>query len=562
MLVDDEPERLEAFKENIEEGGNVRIIEVKTEQEALKLLGSASDQSPIQVVLIDRRLKGGSSKSFFYEGDWLLAEVVKRFPSVCPIMFTANTEVSITKAEHETLKAAFAYLPKGTDELRVLSACQRGFLTYRIRNARRTFEAAKTQAEVIAALQSVLDSGLCSLRFALVERVSEGAMLLRGCSAEQWQGTRLLECTESIGELLVNSSRLVTANDSFFPELTYCDGHALFPDCKSSNSDAVICPITPPVWSSVNGSRPPAGLFVYTVGDVYDFEHPDRLLFEVLASYLSEAFCRIEDGQSASIRTSSEGARFVVNSAESVWSLVAGGYVRLKSVLADQSVSGSSDELRLKGVQLQTLLAAEGMLANAMSYISFLRDHEALDKVGDGATVDIVSAVEVAVRNFEESLPVLPASGKQPVTVRWEPGPGLRSRELRVSVDRRFVSMALKELLQNSLEAIEKRQREFRFDGEISVRLSSDIAGTAVLLSVTDNGVGVSEQDTLRLFDRGFTTKSVTLESYRSLGLHRLRNLAVAYNGSLDGGPAVKGGCEFSLILPAFKASTGGGATL
>lgn len=562
LLVDDELERLQLFTELLEATGNCRITKAGTLAQARRILECPPKVEAIDVVLIDRRLSDSTSSGSHCQGDKLLAEIVSRYPLICPIMLTAYTATSIGSAEHETLKGAFAYLRKGTKPPDVMKACQRGFLTYRIRNSRRKFEAAKTHSEVLVALQSVLDTSICSLRFALVEKFSDGAMLLRGCSAEQWQGTCLLESTSPVNDFFGETSRLVKANIAGFPTLISCDGVSLFSDCSSTTSDVVICPITPPVWSTVSGTRPPASLCVYTVGDVYHFEHPDRVTLDLLASYLSEAFFRIEDGRSASIRTSGEGARFVVNTAEAVWTLVAGGHVRLQSVLADQGELGDSAELCLSHSQSQTLRAAERMLSNAMLYITFLRvDDQAFGNAEESTAVDIVSAVEITVSRFNERLAGPSSVEGEVLPVRLDVGPSLKSRVLRVSVDERFISTAVNELLQNSLEAIERKLKQFGFTGEIIVRLSSDNAGTAVLLSVTDNGIGISEENTLRLFDRGFTTKSVTLESLRSLGLHRLRNLAVAYKGSLDGGPAVKGGCEFSLILPAFRMSAAGGAT-
>ncbi|MBK8480639.1 MAG: HAMP domain-containing protein [Proteobacteria bacterium] len=112
----------------------------------------------------------------------------------------------------------------------------------------------------------------------------------------------------------------------------------------------------------------------------------------------------------------------------------------------------------------------------------------------------------------------------------------------RVATDRHKVVQILVNLLRNAREALGATEPERR---EVTVRLRPD--GERVLISVTDTGVGIREQDLTRIFRHGFTTK----EHGHGFGLHYSANSATDLGGSLDASSAGPGtGATFTLVLP------------
>lgn len=113
----------------------------------------------------------------------------------------------------------------------------------------------------------------------------------------------------------------------------------------------------------------------------------------------------------------------------------------------------------------------------------------------------------------------------------------------RVATDRHKVVQILVNLLRNAREALATTAPQQR---RVIVRLRRD-GERRVLLSVTDNGVGVAEQDRTRIFRHGFTTKA----QGHGFGLHYCANSAADLGGALElrsDGPGA--GATFTLSLP------------
>ncbi len=84
----------------------------------------------------------------------------------------------------------------------------------------------------------------------------------------------------------------------------------------------------------------------------------------------------------------------------------------------------------------------------------------------------------------------------------------------------------------------------------IAARRIADAEGTASIeLTVSDDGVGIDAENRVRLFEKGFTTKS---GGKRGVGLHWCANAVNAMGGRLSvesEGP--QRGATFRIILPA-----------
>lgn len=124
------------------------------------------------------------------------------------------------------------------------------------------------------------------------------------------------------------------------------------------------------------------------------------------------------------------------------------------------------------------------------------------------------------------------------VSVRME----LSSALPKIFGDRIQLQQVLINLIMNGIEAMEGVHDRPR---ELAIRSAADGDGT-VLVSVTDCGVGISEQAIDRLFMPFFTTKS----SGMGMGLSICRSIIEAHGGRLSAAPNQAGGAIFQITLP------------
>jgi C4-dicarboxylate-specific signal transduction histidine kinase len=112
-----------------------------------------------------------------------------------------------------------------------------------------------------------------------------------------------------------------------------------------------------------------------------------------------------------------------------------------------------------------------------------------------------------------------------------------------ICVDRHKVIQILVNLITNAMQALEGRATDRRLsvetcslsDGQVSVRVS-------------DNGVGISRENLVKIFNHGFTTK----EEGHGFGLHSSAVSAMELGGTLvaeSDGPGR--GAAFVLTLPS-----------
>ncbi|MCP3986862.1 MAG: PAS domain S-box protein [bacterium] len=101
-------------------------------------------------------------------------------------------------------------------------------------------------------------------------------------------------------------------------------------------------------------------------------------------------------------------------------------------------------------------------------------------------------------------------------------------------------------LLVNAYQAIEERAAREELRGEI--RLRTELQGEEVLITVTDNGVGMPKETLDRIFDPFFTTKEVGVGT--GLGLSTSFNLIKNHGGTLRAQSEVGRGTSFEVRLP------------
>ena len=100
-------------------------------------------------------------------------------------------------------------------------------------------------------------------------------------------------------------------------------------------------------------------------------------------------------------------------------------------------------------------------------------------------------------------------------------------------------------LLENALQACESRGRS---TGE--VKLSAEISGRQVRISVRDTGGGITPEAQARIFEPFFTTRG----HGTGLGLAIALGVAKAHGGSIEVSSLPGEGSEFVMLLPAGSA--------
>jgi PAS domain S-box-containing protein len=127
------------------------------------------------------------------------------------------------------------------------------------------------------------------------------------------------------------------------------------------------------------------------------------------------------------------------------------------------------------------------------------------------------------------------------VSVRLE----LSSALPKIVGDRIQLQQVLINLIMNGIEAMEDVHDRPR---ELAIRSAADGEG-AMLVSVADRGVGISEQAIDRLFTPFFTTKSGGM----GMGLSICRSIIETHGGRLSAAPNQSGGATFQITLPLHR---------
>lgn len=106
-----------------------------------------------------------------------------------------------------------------------------------------------------------------------------------------------------------------------------------------------------------------------------------------------------------------------------------------------------------------------------------------------------------------------------------------------VPCDRAMLRQAVRNLVKNALETVPRGGR---------VTVGTRLAADAAVISVTDDGPGLSPAARAHLFEPFFTTK----ERGTGLGLSIAREIAHQHGGDLDWDDAAGGGSHFSIRMP------------
>lgn len=131
----------------------------------------------------------------------------------------------------------------------------------------------------------------------------------------------------------------------------------------------------------------------------------------------------------------------------------------------------------------------------------------------------------------------------------FEPNPNLHFTlkmnnlsEVRIFADKEQFSRALLNLIKNGIQAIPPKRK-----GEIRITVQTD--ESAALLTISDNGTGISDEAQDNLFQPNFTTKT----SGMGLGLSIVKNIVDNFGGKIWYTTQLNEGTTFNIEIPLFK---------
>jgi len=108
-----------------------------------------------------------------------------------------------------------------------------------------------------------------------------------------------------------------------------------------------------------------------------------------------------------------------------------------------------------------------------------------------------------------------------------------------IFVDKELLKQALLNLIMNGVSAVKEKR-----NGVVSIRSVND--NGSVHITVTDNGVGISDEEMDKIFDPFFTTKP----KGTGLGLTVVNNIVIAHEGLLDVESTIGKGTVFEINIP------------
>ena len=161
--------------------------------------------------------------------------------------------------------------------------------------------------------------------------------------------------------------------------------------------------------------------------------------------------------------------------------------------------------------------------------------------------IDIMSEIASAFSNFAE----MPTANKEKLNIVEEVKKALDifhepyiryhpdKKEITARVDKIQLTRIITNLVTNAIHALENTENP-----EINVKVFE--TQEEVFIDVEDNGKGIEKEDSSKIFEPKFTTKS----SGMGLGLPMVKNIVEAYNGKISFTSGRMGKTVFSVSLP------------
>ena len=139
-------------------------------------------------------------------------------------------------------------------------------------------------------------------------------------------------------------------------------------------------------------------------------------------------------------------------------------------------------------------------------------------------TLNVVEVVELAMDIFNEDYVECKSELPEIISI----------------IDRTQLIRIITNLAKNAIQSIPERQE----NKSVIVRIKKE--NNNVLITVTDNGIGIQRMDTERIFEPKFTTKT----SGMGLGLGIIKNIIENYKGTITFETELGIGTTFTVSLP------------
>jgi signal transduction histidine kinase len=201
-----------------------------------------------------------------------------------------------------------------------------------------------------------------------------------------------------------------------------------------------------------------------------------------------------------------------------------GGYLEL-------ILSGNVEEA---DVEREFLERSRDIVSSMDELVGDLLELSRLESGSLRLDMDAFSVAEIGQRVLEH---IAPIALQRSVELKASLPPRIRAAR----GDRRRVEQILKNLLGNALK--------FTPSGG-TVELSGWFDGPVAVLAVRDDGLGIADEDRVRIFERFYRMASHERINGTGLGLPIARELARAMGGDLDVASAPRAGSAFVLVLP------------
>lgn len=141
--------------------------------------------------------------------------------------------------------------------------------------------------------------------------------------------------------------------------------------------------------------------------------------------------------------------------------------------------------------------------------------------------------------------------------------PRFRQTHFTIDLDRNIpnleidvgqIQQVLMNILNNAADAIEEKAIEFQGEGcelkrEIEIRATYDDPSETVMIDISDNGAGMTEETLSKVFEKHFSTK----KSGHGLGLFNCKKIVEQHHGDIEAQSVYGEGSTFSVYLPRFQ---------
>jgi PAS domain S-box-containing protein len=119
------------------------------------------------------------------------------------------------------------------------------------------------------------------------------------------------------------------------------------------------------------------------------------------------------------------------------------------------------------------------------------------------------------------------------------------------------IQQVLMNLLNNAADAIDQKAEEFASSGQemerrIGISAAYESDREQVVVEISDNGIGMSEETQEKIFSLHFTTK----KGGHGLGLYNCQKIVESHGGQLKVSSVLSEGTRFTMVLPRFQPET------